>query len=229
MKEKKFIHILHELPATRRLLISVAFAAIIFLIIQKQAASVQFMCVWIGFALSNLLLFWITITTAKPDEIKRIAKKQDNSRTLIFLVVIAASFISLLAIILLLQILPTAKGASYYYHVSLSVASVICSWLLIHTIFTFRYTHLFYSCKTKEKEMDKEHMGGLDFPNDDEPDYMDFAYFAFVVGMTFQVSDVQVTSSNIRRLVLLHGLLSFAYNTVIVALSINIISGLIQK
>jgi uncharacterized membrane protein len=77
------------------------------------------------------------------------------------------------------------------------------------------------------------HAGGLDFPNDseqneysDNPDFLDFAYFAFVVGMTFQVSDVEVTSKRFRRFVLLHGLISFVYNTVIVALTINTLAGL---
>lgn len=189
----------------------------------------QFMSVWISFALTNLILFWITIITANPDEIKHIARKQDSSRAVIFLVVIIASFISLFAIILLLRILPTSKEAGYYYHVALSVASVISSWGLIHTIFTFRYAHLFYTSKAEDDGIKKDQVGGLLFLDDDEPDYMDFAYFAFVIGMTFQVSDVQVSSSHIRRLALLHGLLSFMYNTVILALSINIISGLIQK
>lgn len=87
----------------------------------------------------------------------------------------------------------------------------------------------FTPAKTEEARIRKEHVGGLLFPNDEEPDYQDFAYFAFVIGMTFQVSDVQITSGNIHRPVLLHGILSFTYNTIIVTLSINIISGLIQK
>ena len=76
---------------------------------------------------------------------------------------------------------------------------------------------------------EKVHKGGLIFPNDEPPDYFDFAYFSFVIGMTWQVSDVQITSRRIRRIVLMHALLSFVYNTVILALSINIISGLIQR
>jgi uncharacterized membrane protein len=183
---------------------------------------------WIGFALSNLIFFWGIIATAEPHEIKLIAKKQDLSRLFIYLFVLFSSFVSLLAVILLLKISPGAKHANYY-HIALSVISVVFSWLLIHTIFTFRYAHLYYTCITTEQGIDNEHIGGLIFPDDDEPDYMDFAYFAFVIGMTFQVSDVQVTSSKIRWIVLLHGFLSFVYNTVILALSINIISGLVQK
>lgn len=230
MKENRYIHYIHQMPARYRLLISAFFAGIAFISVRGSTAySVQFMGAWIAFALSNLILFWITIITAQPDEIRRIAKKQDTSRPLTFIFVIVASFISLFAIVLLMQILPNKKEADYYYHIALSLVSVICSWVLIHSIFTFRYAHLFYTSKREEQGMGKEHVGGLQFPNDEEPDYLDFAYFAFVIGMTFQVSDVQITSGNIRRLALLHGILSFAYNTIILALSINIISGLIQK
>lgn len=228
-EENKVIHGIHKMPAIFRLLLSIVFAVAVFAFAKGFSFAVQSMSTWIGFSLLNLLFFWLIILTASPDEINLIAKKQDTSRTLIFLFVMAASFISLFAIILMLRTLPNAKEAGYYYHIGLSIASVVCSWVLIHTIFTFRYAHLFYTCKTEEAGIQKEHKGGLQFPNDEEPDYMDFAYFAFVIGMTFQVSDVQVSSSQIRRLALLHGLLSFVYNTIIVALSINIISGLIQK
>lgn len=230
MKENRYIHYIHQMPARYRLFISLFFAGIAFAATGGSTVySLRLMVAWIAFAIPYLVLFWITIVTAHPDEIRLIAKKQDTSRSLAFIFVIAASFISLFAIILLMQVLPDKKEADYYYHIALSVVSVICSWILIHSIFTFRYAHLFYSGKKGEEGTKKEYAGGLLFPNDETPDYLDFAYFAFVVGMTFQVSDVQVTSSIIRRLALLHGVLSFAYNTIIVALSINIISGLIQK
>ena len=105
-------------------------------------------------------------------------------------------------------------------HILVSVLAVICSWFLVHTVFIFRYAHIYYGSGDKP-------VGGLDFPGDDEPDYLDFAYFSFIIGMTSQVSDVDITSSVMRRLALLHGILSFFFNAVIIALSINIISGLI--
>lgn len=217
------------MPAHRRLLICLFVAFTTFIITRKTATpAFQFMYIWSSFTLSTLILFWITIFTAKPEEIMQIAKKQDSSRTIIFLFVLIASFVSLFAVILLLKDLPDSKQSSYY-HIFFSGISVILSWVLIHTIFTIRYAHLYYTSKTLEKDIQKQEEGGLDFPNDDRPDYLDFAYFSFVVGMTFQVSDVQITSSSIRRVVLLHGLLSFAYNTVILALCINIIAGLVQK
>ena len=228
MKEPRLIPRFHRLPALVRFFIALASAAILLLFMRQSSAQLQFMSVWVCFSFVNLVLFWITMFTVHPREITQIAKKQDFSRVLIFIIILLASFVSLVAIVLLLRTLPNPGEKGYYYNVTLLIASVGCSWLLIHTIFTFHYAHLFYTCKTEET-IDKAHRGGLDFPNDKAPDYLDFAYFSFVIGMTFQVSDVQVSSGVIRRLVLLHGLISFLFNTIIVALSINIIAGLIQK
>jgi uncharacterized membrane protein len=106
------------------------------------------------------------------------------------------------------------------------MTAVIISWWLVHTVFTMRYAHLYYTTD----EGKKTPLGGLEFPgNDKEPDYLDFVYFSFVVGMTFQVSDVEISSKQIRRLAWAHGLIAFAFNTAIVALSINVISGLVSK
>ena len=229
MKENKTIYAFHKLPAIVRLLVAVTLAATAFFLVRDKSVPVQFMTVWICFALSSLLMYVITMFTAHPGEISLIAKNQDTSITLIFLVTIVASSISLFAIVLLLKILPNANEPGYYYHGLLSIGSVACSWLLIHTIFTFRYAHLFYSVASEEDAIKNKYLGGLEFPNDKTPDYFDFAYFSFVIGMTFQVSDVPVSSSTIRRLALLHGLLSFLFNTVLLALSINIIAGLVQK
>ena len=94
----------------------------------------------------------------------------------------------------------------------------------MHTIFTFHYAHLYYF-----KNMDDTTEGKpLDFPGKTKPDYLDFAYFSFVIGMTFQVSDIEIPSRTIRRTVLAHSLLSFALNTFVVALTINLIAGLRQ-
>lgn len=229
MKENKIIHLFHTLPALPRFFICLGVALPLFFLTDGYTVPVRFTSVWIGFSLANLLLFGITMFTAHPQEITHIAKKQDFSRLLIFLIILVASFVSLFAIVALLRSLPNAGEKGYYFHIALSVGAVACAWLLIHTVFAFRYAHLFYTCETEEEGIKKKHRGGLLFPNDKTPDYLDFAYFAFVIGMTFQVSDVQVSSSNIRRLALLHGLLSFLFNTVILALSINIIAGLVQK
>ena len=91
-------------------------------------------------------------------------------------------------------------------------------------MFTLRYAHLFYFDENDDHQAD----GGLTFPGTQKPNDYDFAYFAFVVGMTFQVSDVQVTRPAMRKVVLLHGLISFGYSTAILALGVNIVSGLLH-
>ncbi len=113
----------------------------------------------------------------------------------------------------------TVKGL----HLAVAITGMILSWALVHTVFAVRYAHLYYS---NHKLHPQTHAAGLNFPEDDRPDFLDFAYFSFILGMTFQVSDVSVTSKKIRRWALWHGLIAFAYNTVIVALTINIIAGL---
>ncbi|OQP59405.1 hypothetical protein A3860_37750 [Niastella vici] len=228
MKKIKPITRFHKLPALIRFFTALASAIIILFILRGRTIPVQFMSSWIGFSLVNLIFFWVIMFTAHPREIVRIARKQDSSKILIFFVILLASFVSLVAIVLLLRELPNPGQWGYYYHIVLSIASVTCSWFLIHTIFAFRYAHLYYTCK-EEEAIDKECRGGLEFPNDKTPDYLDFAYFSFGLGMTFQVSDVQVTSGIIRRLTLLHSLIAFIFNTTFVALIINIIAGLIQK
>jgi uncharacterized membrane protein len=181
---------------------------------------------WIAIASSIIVLDWINILSAHPKDIRKIASLEDSSRFLIFLFVLAASLVSLVAIFLLLK---SAKGAADHTvtgYIFLAMAAVIISWWMVHTVFTMRYAHLFYS----PTDNSKLPVGGLEFPGDNkDPDYMDFVYFSFVVGMTFQVSDVEISSKQIRRLAWAHGLISFAFNTAIVALSINVISGLVSK
>jgi uncharacterized membrane protein len=224
-----FIQHMYRIPARTRLLIALFVSFITFTVTGRTPPAIQFILVWTSFAFTGLVLFWITILTAEVHEVKNIAKMQDSSRTIVFFFVLFAAIISLFAVVILLKILPDNKVAGYRYHIGFSIISVVLSWTLMHTIFTFRYAHLYYTCRREEKGIQKEDEGGLQFPGDVAPDYLDFAYFSFVLGMTFQVSDVTITSRQIRHLALFHGLLSFVYNTVILALSVSIIAGLVQK
>jgi uncharacterized membrane protein len=106
-------------------------------------------------------------------------------------------------------------------NIVLSITGIISSWVMLHSIFTLHYAHLYYS-----KIKGTATACGLDFPEEKKPDYIDFAYFSFIIGMTFQVSDVTINSRIIRRTVLAHSLLAFALNTFVVALTINLIAGL---
>jgi uncharacterized membrane protein len=205
-----FLRITH-FDAHQRLLTALGVTAVVFgVLFNGMKLPMLVVATWIAYAATVLLLTWATILTAHPREATSYYKLQDSSRTAIFLFVLVAASVSFLAVVKLL-----GAGDDPLLSRVLSALSVACSWGLVHTLFTLRYAHLFYG----------ETKGGLEFPAEPAPDYLDFAYFAFVIGMAAQVSDVQVTSRRMRRLVLVHGLLSFAFNTVIVALGINIISG----
>jgi uncharacterized membrane protein len=204
-------------------------ALIVYFFTKNQPLSIAFMFVWIAFSGSFLIFSWIIIFGSHPKGLRNIAGEQDTSRSLTFLFVLFAAFISVFAIVVLLQQTPHSSKGGLTYHILLAAAAVFCSWTLIHTLFTLRYAHLFYTYSERSNQSHEKNAGGLEFPKTTVPDYLDFAYFSFVLGMTFQVSDVQITSALLRRLALLHGFLSFVYNTIIIALSINIISGVIGK
>ena len=213
-----------------KLVASLVLGVVVFFTFRASSSfTVSFMVAWLAFAIFNLIFSWIIIFSDHPKDVKSFAAEEDSSAPFIFLFVLAAAFISLFAIIFLLQAIPDESKNKLSFHILLSFSSVFCSWLLVHTLFTLRYAHLYYSADAKPVVGKKPSSFGLDFPSEAEPDYLDFAYFSFVIGMTFQVSDVEIKSRTIRRHVLLHSLLSFIYNTVIVAFSINIISGLISK
>lgn len=214
------------LDAHHRALIALAAAAIVFALLPgKHILPVRIIAAWDAFGATILLMAWATIVTADPSEVSGTARLQDSSYTAIFLSVIVAACASLFALGYLLGAVKDLSKGRMSEHVVMAVGTVLCSWALVHTVFALRYAHLFYLAG--DESAGGNPRGGLDFPNEKKPDYLDFTYFSFVIGMTFQVSDVQITSRGIRRLALLHGLVSFAFNTVILALSINIISGLL--
>ncbi|HEY9361821.1 MAG TPA: DUF1345 domain-containing protein [Chitinophagaceae bacterium] len=198
-------------------------AAVFFIFPLSQAHIVtHFMMGWDAFCLAMLAVSWLMFFSTTSKQIRRQASKQDETGVVIFTIVIISTFASLLAV-LLIFISKTQSTETKAIELPIALAGMIFSWLLVHTIFALRYAHTFYG---NDKNNPEIHLGGLEFPEDKDPDYLDFAYFSFVVGMTFQVSDTQVTSKKLRRLVLLHGLLSFGFNTFIVALTINVIAGL---
>jgi uncharacterized membrane protein len=218
-------NVFFRLDAHYRVYISLIAAAVAFFFTRNSySAPAVALISWVAFALMVIIMDWIIILKAHPREIRKIARLQDSSRAIIFLFVIAASVISLGAILFLLKE-TKGHGADATGHILLAMASVIVSWWLVHTLFTLRYAHMYYDTDTDDGKT--RPFGGLQFPDETEPDYLDFVYFSFVIGMTFQVSDVEISDRHMRRLAWMHGLISFAFNTAIVALSINIISSMI--
>lgn len=202
---------------------AVATAALIFVALTFAKASfpTRVISAWDSFSATMLALTWFTIIQADAHHIRQKARTQDLSRTVIFVFTIIAACASLFAVIFLLS---TGRNRPHLpLHAALSIFAVVSGWALMHTVFALRYAHVYYV----DSDNPDIHAGGLNFPDDNAPDYLDFAYFAFIIGMTCQVSDVAISSKPLRRLALLQGVLSFGFNTVILALTINIISGLL--
>jgi uncharacterized membrane protein len=187
----------------------------------------QLILSWNAFAITAIVLAWVRIVFADAKCAVLTAKLQDTGRTVIFSLVLVGACASLFAVAFLLGTAKGTGGARLGEHVGLAALTVVCSWFLIHTVFTMHYAHAYY--RSEDPDERGKHGAGVNFPGDeeDEPDFLDFAYFSFVIGMTFQVSDVAITSKVIRRLSLVHAMLSFLFNTVILALAINLASSLV--
>ena len=194
---------------------------------------------WSGMpALFALAVGWITgvtfflistatiVSRATLDHMRARARMQDPLRPVRLIVVIAAAAVSFVALGYMLQlkaIAPGGMGAGL--RILLAGLAVLASWLLTHTMFALHYAHLFYGDDPGRRGV--QNRAGLRFPGEGSPDFWDFLYFSFVVGMTCQVSDVQVTGRHMRRLTLAHGVLAFFFNAVILALAVNFIANAI--
>ena len=175
----------------------------------------------IGWDLYSIVLItwiWCVVWNLDAEECKVRANREDPSLRLTELMVLSAGVALLAAVGLALVRAGSATGATKAYLITLGVVSVALSWGLVHTVFTLRYARSYYS----------RPVGGIDFNEDDPPTYLDFAYLAFTIGMTFQVSDTNLTTKGIRRIALSHALLSFLFGAVIVALVINVVSSLLH-
>lgn len=174
---------------------------------------------WDATALVLIVWIWANIFHLSAEQTRALGCWEDDSRATSWLLLLTASSASLAGVLLAFV---KAKSSSSALATVLTVAAlttVVCSWFLVHTVFTLRYGHLYY----------EEPIGGIDFKSPNySPDYRDFAYVAFTVGMTFQVSDSDITSTQIRRTVLRQSLLSYLFGVVIVATTINVIAGLIR-
>ncbi len=167
-----------------------------------------------------LLVTWIWWAVGKlsAEESRTHATKEDTSIRLTELIVLAAGVALLAAVGTALIRAGHAAGGTKAYLITLGILSVALSWGLAHTVFTLRYARTFYS----------QPVGGIDFNEKDPPTYLDFAYLALTIGMTFQVSDTNLTTKRIRRIALSHALLSYLFGAVIVALVINVVSSLLH-
>lgn len=206
-----------------RLLIAFTLVLITYVLVRKIIYDplVMTMVLWDVFCLGILISAWIFFFTCPPAMIRQIASKEDGSRLFVFFVVVCCSLASMVIVSLLLFSKTSSPEKALYLVVT--VGGMLLSWVMVHTTFTFHYAYMYYG---DDDETPEVHAEGLSFPEEKSPDYLDFAYFAFIIGMTFQVSDVVITSREIRRTALAHSLLAFALNTFVIALTVNLIAGL---
>jgi uncharacterized membrane protein len=214
-----------RLKAAPRLAIAVAVGVMMFFA-QPQGISsqTQSLVAWNIGAWTYLLLTAMVIARADAAMTRTRVQTQDQSGYVIFLLVVSAAAASLIAIGFLMAGVKDLPFWPRTWHLALSIAALISSWLLIHTLFAFHYARAYYA---DQRRGPANKYGGLSFPGEHAPDYLDFTYYSFVVGMTSQVSDVTVTAQSMRRLTLIHGILSFIFNIAIFAMSINIIATVI--
>ena len=163
---------------------------------------------------------------AQVERIRKRAAEEDEGASFILMLSIAATAASFVAIAFALgglksggehAVMPGGAAA----HVLLAINTILLSWAFVHTIFTLHYAHEYYGERGDGK------IGGLEFPHDSRPDYLDFLYFSLVIGMTSQTSDVNICSKVIRRMAAIHGVLSFFFNVTVLALTVNMVSNLI--
>jgi uncharacterized membrane protein len=195
-----------------RTFVSIAFGIVVALLIPGSPGTIaRLLAGWDSFAALYLVLAYVMMMRCGVSHIKRSAIVQDDGRFLILLLTALGAFASLAAIV-------SELGAAKDNPMALAIAvvTIALSWSAVHTAFALHYAHEFYRGKKP---------GGLQFPSGDEhvdADYWDFTYFSFVIGMTAQVSDVGITDKIIRRTATVHGIISFVFNTALLALMVNI-------
>lgn len=213
------LRVLRALRARPRLLAGVLAGGAATLVMPSSLAPLtRAILAWDIGVLLFLALAAHLFTAERDSTLPEDAAAQEEGEWSIFAVTLGAVVASFAAIVgefsTTKEIPPTVRGL----HIALVVVTLLVSWLLTHTLFAMRYAHEFYQRSADGSGIDR----GLEFPGTDAPGYWDFFYFSLVLGMTFQVSDVQISSAKLRGVATVHGLLSFLFNTVILALSVNI-------
>jgi uncharacterized membrane protein len=169
---------------------------------------------------ATVFIAWVWFTVAGMDgaATAKHAAIEDLSRPTADLILILASVASLVAVGLSLLEASDTEGLERAMIVGIASVSVILSWATVHTVFTLRYARLYFAAG-----------GGIDFNGDRAPTYTDFAYLAFTIGMTYQVSDTSIASKPIRRTALRHAYMSYLFGTIVVAMTINVVAGLFNR
>jgi uncharacterized membrane protein len=174
---------------------------------------------WDAMAATFVAWVWIGVARFTPEATRVHATQEDTNRVSASVLLLSASVVSLVGTALALTKANNAHSGGRAVLLGCSVLTIALSWAVVHTVFALRYAHEYYT----------DPVGGIDFKSEESPDYLDFAYVAFTVGMTFQVSDTDVQARRIRRTVIRHALLAYLFGAVILAVAVSVIAGLANK
>jgi uncharacterized membrane protein len=174
---------------------------------------------WVAITVVYLTWVWLAVRARGPEETAQHAAAIDPDRITTDWLLVVSAVASLVAVGFVLVRATADQGVREYAQVGLALVSVILSWAMVHTVFMLRYARLYYSADD----------ACIDFSGPDKPTYADFAYFSFVIGMTYQVSDTTLNGTTIRKTVLWHSLLAYLFGTVIVASAVSLVSSLASR
>ena len=210
----------HLYSGRARLIVATAIATVVAVVTALFAPwQLTLLVWWDTIAIVMLTGVWFSVGGFTSEQTAAFATREDNTRAGTHLLLLSAAAVSLLGVVLAFVKGNETGHAQEAVLESAGVFTIACSWATVHTLFALRYAHLYYSPPR----------GGIDFKMHADPDYRDFAYTAFTVGMTFQVSDTDITQSPMRRAVLAHALLAFLFGAVILATVVNVIAGLLNS
>jgi uncharacterized membrane protein len=206
------------LTARRRLAVSLASGLVVGLVLGVTTRQIPAAILggWDASALIFLVWTWRAVWWLDEKDSRAHAEREDPTQPLSDAVLLVAAVVSLAAIGVVLAGGKSDRGSVLVETLALAVGSVVCSWAVVHTVYALKYARLYYEGED----------GGIDFHGDDPPTYVDFAYLAFTVGMTFQVSDTEINARVIRANVLRQSLLAYLFGAVILAITINLLAGL---
>ncbi|HUB64207.1 MAG TPA: DUF1345 domain-containing protein [Methylocella sp.] len=178
--------------------------------------------VWVYFAAVGVM-----IARASPQSMRHRARISDEGRFFILFFTSLAAVASIAAIVVQLAAVKDLTGILKGLHVGLAGLTIVSAWLFIHLTFALHYAHEYFDEWAPSPGTSAVHRGGLIFPGTDRPDYYDFLYFSYVIGVACQTADVEISSAQMRRTAVVHGVLAFFFNSAVLALTINIAAGLI--
>ncbi|WP_335951661.1 DUF1345 domain-containing protein [Acinetobacter beijerinckii] len=181
-------------------------------------------CLQIGWNIAIWLYLFLTLKMMwhlDATHILQRAKQQDEGKWAILCVVLIAIVICFISIVVQLSHVPKDQATLKGILILLTIGTIFSTWLLLHTLFAIHYAHDYYLAKSRHAD------GGLDFPKTEQPDYLDFIYFSYIIGTSAQTADVSINSSQLRHLNIFHCVLAFIFNTMILAVAINVAASLI--